>query len=499
MEFPDEIGFVPGAMRKRKSLSLFALICLISSDFLSAGTGLPSPARNDPKEKAAIVTFISAPEQERAVKALIRSVREWGGAYRSSRIYVISTDPKELPGDSLRQKDVEVLALEIDPAVLSYPLALKAFAAAQVEKRVKSTVSTLIWLDPGVIVLDSLEPLGLAGTHDAAVRPVTLANTISLPPQTPPNDYWKPIYEQTGLDFATLPTLETVVDNTKIQPYYNCEVYSFNPDLGLAEEWARLLTGFLKDERYQKDVCTTFLRKLFLHQAVLSAVLTSRIKPDRVKALPLTSGYPFSQHARIPAEKKALRLNDLSVVIFDTTWDQAPGWMKAMPIDEPLKSWLAAVYAEYLEIAPGIFRMEGSCNSYLVTGEDGSVLIDPAGAAVAPEHFESILARSPLKAILLTHAHPDHSDDIAHWRRGKDPFRDEQLHREDLAEPCRPALPGKPEEDRDRIIPISPAADSAVTSSWLKRRKSNFGGTFRRAPAISLQPDPGVAKASRSL
>jgi alkyl sulfatase BDS1-like metallo-beta-lactamase superfamily hydrolase len=44
------------------------------------------------------------------------------------------------------------------------------------------------------------------------------------------------------------------------------------------------------------------------------------------------------------------------------------------------------------------------------------VLIDPAGAATAPEFFERLIRERPLRAILLTHAHLDHSADIDRWR-----------------------------------------------------------------------------------
>lgn len=399
---------------------LFIIWGFLGSIAARADSAAAATAQRSREPKAAIVTFMSAPGQERSIEALVQSVRKWGGPYRDSRIYVVSTDFEEFPGHSLKLEGVEVLPLEMDPAFLTYPLAFKAFAAAQVETRVKGTVSTLIWLDPGAMVLNPLEPLDLAGRHDAAVRPVTLANTIAMPPQTPPDEFWKPIYGETGLDYTKLPTIETVVGSTKIQPYYNCESFSFNPGLGIAAEWARLLTGRLKDERYQKDVCTTPLRRLFLHQAVLSAVLTARIAPDRIKALPLAAGYPFTQHSRVPMSQKAASLNNVTVAIFDTTWDTNPGWMKIVPIEEPLKSWLAAAYTDYIEIAPGIYRIEGSCNSYLVAGPEGSVLIDPAGAAAAPEYFEDLASRFPLKAILLTHAHQDHSDDIARWRRGRD-------------------------------------------------------------------------------
>ena len=107
-------------------------------------------------------------------------------------------------------------------------------------------------------------------------------------------------------------------------------------------------------------------------------------------------------------------------MIFDYDLGRNPAWMKKIKIEAPLHEWLFDTYLNYLEIAPQIYRVEGSCNSYLVVTKDGSVLIDPAGASVAPEFFKKILENIPLQAILLTHAHPDHSDDIDRWQGEKD-------------------------------------------------------------------------------
>jgi hypothetical protein len=87
---------------------------------------------------------------------------------------------------------------------------------------------------------------------------------------------------------------------------------------------------------------------LFLHQAVLSAVITSTVKPERIKPLPLSSGYPFSQHGRLPQAKRASRLEDLAVVIFDQTWQKDKGWLQRVPAGEPLRQWLEQTYQEYL-------------------------------------------------------------------------------------------------------------------------------------------------------
>jgi len=402
----------------QKKLFMLALAMIL----LIPGKSADNSGRQitEPGEKLAFVTFVSNDEQVRVVRALIQSVQENGGAYHSAMIYVVTTDPTELPCDSLQMDGVQVLPLDMDPSFASYPLAFKAFAAAQVERKAKKEVQTLVWLDPGVIVLNPPVDLDLGDRFDAVIRPVTLANTIGLVPGTAPNDYWEPIYRKTGLDYTKLPTMKTIADQVDIQPYYNCEVFAFNPRIGLAQHWAGLLKTLLADEGYQKSVCMTFLRKLFLHQAVLSIVISDRIKPERIKPLPLSSSYPFTQHDRLSDTQKATRLSDLSVVIFDYAWNKMPDWMSKIPIEDPLRSRLFDLYQNYLEIAPQIFRIEGSCNSYLVITGDGAVLIDPAGAAVAPEFFEKLIEKKPLKAILLTHAHPDHSDDIARWRKGKD-------------------------------------------------------------------------------
>ena len=63
-------------------------------------------------DKTVLVSFVSSHEQERAVNALIQSVRERGGACRSSRIYVLNSDPAEFSCRSLRQDNVQVLPLQ---------------------------------------------------------------------------------------------------------------------------------------------------------------------------------------------------------------------------------------------------------------------------------------------------------------------------------------------------------------------------------------------------
>ncbi|MBN2431641.1 MAG: MBL fold metallo-hydrolase, partial [Acidobacteria bacterium] len=197
-------------------------------------------------------------------------------------------------------------------------------------------------------------------------------------------------------------------------------VYAFNPQLGIAAEWARLLTERLQDEAYQRTACASFRQQLFLHQAVLSAVISARVKPGRIRPLPLSHGYPFTQHGQLDPSLQVSSFNALAAVIFDYAWDKIPTWLDRLDADEPLRQWLFDTYLAYLKLDDNLYRMEGSCNSYLVTTPAGSVLIDPAGATAAPQYFRKLLAGCPLQAILLTHAHQDHWGHLDVWLNGAD-------------------------------------------------------------------------------
>jgi len=395
-------------MKNVLTIVLFFVSC---SPFFTAAEKAPDPA-----DRFALATYVGNHVQERSARALIQSVREFAGPYRNAPVYVVLGDAANFPCDSLKGENNHLLPLEMDPAFKDYPLAYKAFAAAQVEKAVGNRVKSLAWFDPACLVLGSLADLDLENGFGAAIRPVSLVNTIGIPPGEPPNDYWLPIYRELGLDAATLPAYETVVDEKPIQPYFNCEIFSVDPCLGVFSEWADMLTGLLKDETYQKQACTSFLRRLFLHQAVLSGVIISRVQPDKIKPLPLKTGYPFGQHDRLAAARKADSLNDLSALILDYAWDRDAAWLDRIPVAGGLKQRLIEAYTEYLRLTDRLYRIEGSCNSYLVLTNGGSVLIDPAGASAAPQYFQRLIADHPLKAILLTHAHRDHWDGLEAWR-----------------------------------------------------------------------------------
>jgi len=402
---------------------LFLLIgshVLLSTKNSAANSGEMGVKDNAPSQLV-FVTYISNHEQEKQAKALIKSIRELSGNYRQTKIYVVLGKPETVPGNSLKMNGVEILPVAMDASFKSYPFTIKAFAAAQVEELVKDKCHTLVYVDPDVLITGPIDGLDLDdGAFDVALRTVSLNNNIGLLPEEKPNDYWQRIYDECGIDFKEVPVLPTIVDEVAARGYMNCQVYSVNPELGILRKWAILLEKLLRDKEYQEKACPSFTRKIFLHQAVFSGVIFSEIKKGKIRSLELKYDYPFSHHNEMAEAKRANRLNDLAVIVFDWSWTTNPNWMDVIPIEEPLKGWLFKTYLDYLQITDNLYRVEGSCNSYLITTNDGSVLIDPAGAFRSPQWFRHLMKKFPLKAILLTHGHADHREHIQDWKAGEE-------------------------------------------------------------------------------
>lgn len=73
---------------------------------------------------------------------------------------------------------------------------------------------------------------------------------------------------------------------------------------------------------------------------------------------------------------------------------------------------------EAVKITDNIYQAVGFGNTFLVTTPAGNVIIDTSSALSAPLHVKLLKARStaPVKYIVLTHGHGDHTGGVALWK-----------------------------------------------------------------------------------
>jgi len=375
----------------------------------------------------AFVTYIQWEYQESCAAMLVHSIRRWGGEYKHCPIYVVLAD-SERSGFRIKDDQVTFVPLALDDSVRSFPFATKAFAAAKVEEMTAGKAKTLVWLDPETIILGPPREYDLKKGFAAAVAPVTLINTGQAESE-PVDAYWGPIYKRCRLDPKKIFLVETFVDCKKVRAWLNCGMFSVRPERGLWREWAQILGEFINDPEYLQTAITDRIHRTFLHQAVISTLIVSRLDRREIHMLPAGYNYPLFCHDldfttltgatyKVPARKKAKRLDDLTSVFIESLFAEHADWSNFVPpASEPLKTWLIEEYENSLQVVDRIYREENACNSYLVTTNDGSVLVDPGGAA-SPESALRRLSRSwPVRAILLTHGHHDHIEGVDGWTK----------------------------------------------------------------------------------
>jgi hypothetical protein len=321
----------------------WALGVAMLAGVMPAGAGAASAAPRS-SVRVAFATYAEGAGQARKAMVLISSIRAFAGAWRQARVFVVADAEATVELDRAKGPGETCLSLDVPPVAQSIPFAAKAYAAAQVERVVERDVDTLIWLDPESVILAPPEGFVLAPRESVALQPVFLLNNVGVPVGAEFPRYWTRVFDEVGVKPQAVPEVRAGVDDARIRFYINCGAIAYRPSRGIGRAWARALTALLGDRAFRGLVTADAPHAIFLHQVVLSAVLCARTRPTERRWIPIAHGYPMNLAERVPASKRVGRLNDVVCLLYDTVWDRDPDWLSRIPVDEPLREWLAAAY-----------------------------------------------------------------------------------------------------------------------------------------------------------
>lgn len=287
-------------------------------------------------------TVLDSPEQLAAIKLLIASLRAFAGTLAGSPVWVFDRT-QTLSSQELNDSNVKIIPLKLPTATRNYFFASRVEACARAEALAAGRFASLVWIDPECLILNPPDLFALGQDWDAALRPVHIKN-VGLVADEPLNSYWAGIYQVVGLEVSTL-TLESFVDRQQIQPYFNTHAFSLNPALGLLQQWSEKFKVLVTDDSYQQRSCQPQLHRIFLFQALLSALLIARLDSDRIRILPASYNYPYNLHARVPKQRRAQIMNALTTLVWEGR-DLRLAAIDDIGVEEPLRSWLARRVSE---------------------------------------------------------------------------------------------------------------------------------------------------------
>lgn len=278
-------------------------------------------------------------EGERLARIAVESLRAFGGPLADCPVWAFVQDPQRVARVLPGVDGVQRFPLELEASQVSYAFAEKVYACARAEAMAGPEVRSLAWLSLDSLVVNPprLFDLGqqpVAQEADAAFRPVHIRN-VGSPTHEPPDDFWQGIYS--ALELGETPyTVESFVDRQMLRPYFNTHCFAFNPAWGLGQAWWESFQRLASDQDFQAASCGDELHQIFLHQAVLSALVVKRLAWERVRVLPPEYSYPLHLLKEMPPERRARLLNTLVIPVYE---DAFP-WGE-IEINEPLRTWLS--------------------------------------------------------------------------------------------------------------------------------------------------------------
>ncbi len=280
-----------------------------------------------PTTKPLLVT-LGYPD-EAGVRRLYASLNKFGGECASWRRLLVSPE-----GASTNESTI-ALALPVELAAFQFAAKVAACARAE-EIALQEGHDLLIWSASDLLFVSPPHDLLLASSQSIALRPVHHKN-IGLAAQSELDVFWREVYHAVDVKDPTDSVL-TFIEQDVIRPYYNSHLFALRPELGLCREWWALFAELIRDP-HTAEWCADELHRIFLHQALLSALICKRIPEAGRVLLPPSYSYPYNLHAQVPLTRRAASLDEVVCFTWETR-DLHPDQVCDIELGASFREWL---------------------------------------------------------------------------------------------------------------------------------------------------------------
>jgi hypothetical protein len=274
------------------------------------------------------LTFASLASSEgeaRSAALAAAGLREFGGRFADARILLLVPEGHSIDAalPRLERSGVQITPFGVDAPMAAIPFGVKAAAAAFAEGSVAA--GRLAWLDADTLVVGEPAPFAVPDGIALGYRPVH-HRLIGTPWGEEPDEFWQAVDDLCGAR-GTFPV--TTHTGERIRAYFSAGSYVVDPARGLLHSWRDALAeaGVRLTRLLEADP----LRRVFLHQAVFTAVALARLDPAAMSDLGTRVNYPVHLHQEVPARLRPASIEDLL---------DHPDWRRRAPWGDRLEAFI---------------------------------------------------------------------------------------------------------------------------------------------------------------
>lgn len=285
--------------------------------------------------------LVDSDETEEQAAALSRSIRDFGGALRTSQI--IAVRPKQSRPSrrwNALKDDLQIIesVFTMDTELSALPFAAKAVAAGHAESQVAGSGDLLAWMDSGALVIREPAELLLDGDHVLGCSPVDHM-LIGSPFSEPVDRFWEYVYRVCGVNRGSVFPVTSVVDRREIRAYFNAGLLVVKPQRGVLRAWGENVRRIYTGADVKGLLNGNTLHRVFLHQAVLSATILARVDRNEILLFRPRVNYPLHMHSDHPANRATRTLDDLVTCRYEGFFAHED-WANVVPVSNALEAWI---------------------------------------------------------------------------------------------------------------------------------------------------------------
>jgi hypothetical protein len=298
-----------------------------------------------PKESTVI--FYSYAEnrvQLENVIPLVKSLREFGGKYRNASIWLYL--PQELmKADTslvrqLNSLNVLSKSFTLPEHAAWYFLSGKVIAAARAEADADGLYDILVFLNHDTVVLDEPGEFSLSAGKKFGYRPVMHKN-VGMLYSEPLDSFWMQIYQVNAIDEHKLFPMVTPADGDTIRPYFNAGLLVVRPEESILRNWERYFIRLSRDTLIRSLCEQDFSKRLFLHQAALTAAVLNHLDPEELYLFSDQINYPVFFKEIFGARKEFLDISEAITIRHESYFrNPDPEWHTKLKGPEDKVEWI---------------------------------------------------------------------------------------------------------------------------------------------------------------
>ena len=264
-------------------------------------------------ESNIIFGFFASRGYETQAVLLVRSLRAFGGHMADLPVWVCfpESHPLAPSGQALLESLGAVCwPFSIDENLFKFPFAGKAAAAGEAEALAEDEGKILAWHDRTGMVRQAPTAFQLAEGTVFSFRPTDIAN-IGAPLGEPLPPFWTEICSHFGLSADDLPAITTAIDRKDLHLYINAGLLVVRPERGILRRWAEALEETFGLPKFRTFYQAEQAYAIFMHQAILTAVVALQTRPSERDILPDTYLFSVDNFFDYPPECRPASLDEI--------------------------------------------------------------------------------------------------------------------------------------------------------------------------------------------